>query len=218
MFTLIQNPEVIRHLVALNLSTIYNCSQVSDIKRYFLSPEFDCVAIFKPFTTSPYFEVSLHAKFILASISSLLSEAELDQLLSLTPKEQVSFIKAFCSGVTSESREVECSGCSFLVKEALSAITNLVVNAKNCEMIVKSDSIVSSLAALLVAGSLSEQKAGCELMWTILSMQNTFGSEFKDKLLASEIAIAPLLKLDDPELVILVNNILFYLDKNEGKC
>lgn len=193
---------------------------MTSIRRYFLSPEFDCNPIFKPYTTSPYLEVCLHAKFILSSLSTLLSENEVDQLLQLTFEEKEVFLKALQVGITANNRQVDCNRCSFFVSEALTTLKNLVANLRNCEMIVGSD-IIPSLAALLITGSISEQKAGCEFIWKVLTMPNV-GPNFREQLQASEISIedciTPLLASDNEELIMLADAVLFFMDttKNEG--
>lgn len=206
-----QNPEIIRILVGFNLVTIHNCSHVTSIESFFTSPEFDCIPIFKPYTTSPYLEIRLHAKFILSCLSKFLSEKEIDQLLQLTFEEKDSFLKALQVGITANNRQVDCDTYSFSVTEALKALNNMSTNLKNCETIIESD-VVPSLAALLISGSTSEQKAGCELIWKILSLP-TVGPKFKEQLVTSEVLIAdcviPLSKSDDKELKVLANCVLF---------
>lgn len=214
-----QNPEVIRLLVTLNLSTIYNCSQVTSIEIYFLSPEFDCILIFERYLTSPYLEVCLHARFILSCLTTLLSEKEVDQLLQLTSEEQDSFLKALQISTTANDREVKCNAFSFSVTEALKSLNNLAMNIENCEMIIESN-LVPSLAAVLISGNISEQKAVCELVWNVLR-RPTVGSKFKVLLGSSVISIedcvSPLLKSGDEELVILAESVLFSMDTPESE-
>lgn len=216
----LQNPEVARVLVGLNLSIIYNCCQVPSIRRYFLSPEFDCVPIFKPFVTSPYLEVCLHAKFVLSYLSALLSAKEVDELLLLTFEEQDSFLEALQVGTSTNNRQVDCKTCSFSVSEALRTLKNLAANLGNCEMLIKSD-IIPSLAASLISGVISEQKAGCELIWKLLRAP-TVGPKFREKIQSSEISIedciSPLLLYDDEELIMLADCVLFSMvaAENEG--
>jgi hypothetical protein len=167
-------------------------------------------------------EVCLHAKFILSSLSTLLSEKEIDQLLQLTVEEADSFLKALEIGITAKDRQVKCYDvCSFSVTEALKILTNLSSNVKNCENIVRSIAI-PSFVALLISGSTTEQKAVCQLIWKVLRTPS-IGPKFKEQLISSELSIedcvTSLQESEDEELVMLSDAVLLSMDTalNEGK-
>ena len=147
----------------------------------------------------------------------LLSQAEIEQLLQLSLEEHDTFLGALKDSITAVSRLVKFDMCSFSVTEALRTIKHLASNLKNCDMIIGGD-IVPSLAALLISGSISEQNAGCDLIWTLLRLP-TVGPKFKKELESNEISmeecVSSLSKSsNDEEVIILAESVLFSMDMN----
>lgn len=209
---------MIKIIVELNITIVHNCAHATRISDYFVAAEFDCVPIFKPFATSPHFEIRLHAKLILGYLSSLLSEEEIKDSLQLMASDMDTFLEAIKLSTTSNSHTVLCQDCSFSTVEALTGLNNLVIDTKNCQATVHKN-IVPSLVALLACGSTSEQKAGCRLLWSILGSPDV-GPKFKEQLQSSEIPIvdcfSSLFASEDESLSLLAHCILFILDTSEG--
>ena len=213
-----QNPDVIKLFVELNITTICNCAYATDITKYFLVPELDCVSIFEPYANSPFFEVRLHAKILLGHLLPLISERDFS-ILQLTSADMDSFLDAFQTGTTSANREFQCQDSTFSVAEAAHALKALAANPKNCDMIV-SKNLVPALATLLSCGDIAELKAGCELVWNILSLPRC-GSVFREQLELSEIPLVECLQFlqesEDEALSLLSHCVLFAMDALEEK-
>ena len=213
-----QNPDVIKLFVELNITTICNCAYSTNITNYFLVPELDCVSIFEPYANSPFFEVRLHAKILLGHLLPLISERDFS-VLQLTSADLNCFLEAFKTGTTSANREFQCQDSTFSVTEAAHALKSLVANPKNCEMIVRKN-LVPALATLLSCGDTAELKAGCELIWSLLSSPSQ-GLKFKEQLELSEIPLVECLHFlqesEDKALSLLSHCVLFAMDALEDK-
>ena len=208
---------MVQFFVQLNISAIYNCTLSTEINSYFLAPEFNCVPIFRPYVTSSHDDVRLHSKFILGSLSELLSHDEVDELLQLTVSEMTSFLEAFECSTTSSSHAVHCLNSVFSLAEAVLSLNSLLVNDKNCEMIIAKN-VVPALFTLLACGSISEQISGCQLIWNLL-LSPKYGLKFKQQLmeLSMEDCLRIFLESKSNNLSLLSSCLLFLLDSDGVK-
>lgn len=203
----------------LNISAIYNCTLSTEISSYFLAPEFNCVPIFRPYATSTHDDVRLHSKFILGSLSELLSPNEVDELLQLTLSEMRSFLEAFEHSTTNNSHAVHCLNSVFSLTEAILSLNSILVNDKNCEMIIAKN-VVPALFTLLACGSISEQISGCQLIWNLL-LSPKYGLKFKQQLMSSELQMEDCLRIfvesKNCNLSLLSSCLLFLLESDGVK-
>ena len=166
---------------------------------------------------SPQDCTRLHSKFILGSLSELLSHDEVEQLLQLMPSTMKKFLEAIESSTTNNSHEVHCLESVFSLSEAILSLNSLLINEKNCEMIV-SKNVIPALVTLLACGSTSEKESGCQLIWNLL-LSPKHGLQFKQQLASSEISIDDCLSCfpdsENNALSSLSSCLFFLLDPNK---
>ena len=157
----------------MNLTTIYHCCCATDISRYFIAPEFDCVPIFGPYAKSEYLDVSLIAKLILGSVSSILFQNELDELLLLNESAMDGLLSSLHMGLKSAERVVKCNdSIKFTVPEALLSLNCFLGSKGNREKIIERNIISTVIVAILNHGTPTEQKAGCQILWNLFNSKD----------------------------------------------
>ena len=174
------------------------------INGYFHTYSF--LDILGPYLRASDRTMNLHAKMIMAYISSTLQEEEVQELLCLTPTTANNLIATFGEASTSVNRK---SG-GFTVTELAHTFTRLLVCQKNIELIAKSD-ILPAIVTALSCGDVQEQQATCQLLWLILK-QSGFKSIATEGEFPLPECLEQLQQSDDDSLQLLAFCVLFELD------
>ena len=203
-----------KNVALVEMSVVSNCVEVVDIRHCFLHPEFDCKEIFESYAKSCDSDLRVMSKLILCKLSSLLTPEQINDLLIFESKDMQKFLTAFEDHSTAVNRDIQVMNFIFSGEEVICALSSLIQQAQNKASVVDRN-ISSSLAAVIGCGEIQEQKAGCELLWKLMT-----DPSFCEQIIASELPFDELLKSlqssSDADLSLLASSILLDL-QNVGE-
>ena len=186
-----------------DLVILYNCASAVNIDAY--SHAYSFSHVLTPYLLASDSSMRLHAKLTLAFVSSTLQEEEVQELMCLAPEDADSLLATLGEATSANDRKAG----GFTVIELILALVELVVCHRNLELIAKVD-ILPSVVAALSCGSIQEQQATCQLLWSLLSQASFRAIAGGDEFPLLEL-LEPLQKSDDDSLQLLASCILFEL-------
>ena len=172
-----------------------------DISSYF--HQFSFSHILSPYLLASDDAISLHAKLVLAYVSSTLQDDEVEELMCLSPSNADGLLTTF--GQASTDKDSKAGG--FTLIELVQGLTKLLVCHGNLELIAK-QSILPTVVTVLSSESVEEQRAICQLLWLMLNQPSFKAIANGDKFPVLEL-LEHLKKSDDNALQLLASCVLF---------
>ena len=161
--------------------------------------------LLNPFLKASDSSMRIHAKLIMAYVSSVLTDEEIEESMCLAPSDASELLSTLGEATTSTNRKAG----GFTVIELIRGLLRLLVCHENLNLIAKK-SILPSVISVVSCGSASEQQAILRLLWSLLKKL-----EFKATVLESELPLSELLEQlkdsDDSSLQMLASCILLDL-------
>lgn len=195
--------QLLKTLFVSDLVILYNCASTVGIDAYYHTHSF--ITLLNPFLKASDSSMRIHAKLILAYVSSILTDEEIEESMCLAPSDAIELLSTLGEASTSTNRKAG----GFAVMELARGLLQLLVCHENLNLIAKK-SILPSVISVVSCGSASEQRAILWLLWSLLK-----NLEFKDAVLESEFPLSELLEQlkdsDDSSLQMLASCILLEL-------
>ena len=195
--------QLFKTLFVSDLVILYNCASTVGIDAYYHSHSF--TTLLNPFLKASDSSMRIHAKLIMAYVSSVLTDEEIEESMCLAPSDANELLNILGEATTSTNRKAG----GFTVIELTRGLLRLLVCHENLNLIAKK-SILPSVISVVSCGSASEQQAILWLLWSLLKKL-----EFKATVLESELPLSELLELlkdsDDSSLQVLASCILLDL-------
>ena len=149
-----------------DLAILYNCASSTCIDAYHHAYSF--TNILHPFLNAADMSMIIHAKLILAYVSAILTNDEIDEFLQLSPSSADDLLVILGEASTSSNRKAN----GFTVTEIAKGMNQLLVCNGNRRYLAKS-TLLPSMVSVLCCESTQEQLASCELLWNLLQ-ENEF--------------------------------------------
>ena len=143
----------------------------------------DWASFLSPWISPSLGSTRIHAKFLCGHVGLSLCCDDLS-LLKFEDRDVNSLTRCLASASASENLRGSAFGYSFSASELLTIIQQLIINPDNYEVVAKS-SLIPSLLALIVSGSLRVKKMVCNLFWSLMDSQH-----FKDAIKSSELPLS----------------------------
>lgn len=170
----------IRHISKLSIAIVCNCAVEKPFITYL--PLIDWASFLSPWISPSFGSTRLHAKFLCGHVGLSLCYDDLS-LLKLEDRDVNSLTRCLASASASENLQGSVFEYSFSASELLTIIQQLIINPDNYQAFAKS-SLIPSLLALIVNGSICVKKMVCNLFWCLMD-----SSFFKDAIKSSELPL-----------------------------
>lgn len=164
------------------LVVLYNCARSASIDAYYHTYSFPNTL--RPFANAQDMSMIIHTKLILAYVSSILMNDDIDELVQLSSSSAIDLIGILGEASTSANR----SANGFTITELVRGMKRLLVCCRNGRLFATS-TILPILVSVLGCGSTQEQLAVCELLWSLLHHK-----EFKSTVNGSDFPLSELLE------------------------
>ncbi len=165
-----------------NLVILYNCASNTCIDAYHHAYSF--TNILHPFLNAADMSMILHAKLILAYVSAILTDDEINKFVQLTSSSADCLITILGEASTSTDRKAN----GFTVTELANGMNQLLVCSGNRVYLAK-PILLPTIITILSCGNTQEQLASCKLLWNLLQ-----DGGFKLTVKESDLLLADLLE------------------------
>lgn len=165
-----------------DLIILYNCASHVAIDAYYHTYSFP--TLLHPFLRASDNAMLIHAKLILAQVSSVLTDDEIHESMKLSSSSADELISILGEASTAADRKSN----GFTVIELARGLKRLLVCNENSNLISKTD-LFPIFVSVFSCGSVQEQIASCELLW---SLQKS--TKFKSELCKSDFSLPELLE------------------------
>ena len=144
-----------------DLVILYNCASNTCIDAY--HHVFSFTNILQPFLNAGDMSMLLHAKLILAYVSAILTDNEINKFIQLSSSSADCLISILGEASTSSIRKAN----GFTVTELANGMNQLLVCSGNREYLAK-PILLPTIMSILSCGNTQEQLASCKLLWNLL--------------------------------------------------
>ena len=173
---------MVKTLVLSDLNVLYNCARNTSIEAYY--HEFHFPTLLRPFLVASDSTMVIHAKLILAYVSSILTDEEINETMALSPRCCNELTSILAEASTSQSERAK----GFDVCELVEGLRRLLVCQQNVSLLATSNRLCIVFVTLLGCGGLQVQTAACQLLWRLMKNE-----KFRDKIRGSDFPFAEVL-------------------------
>ena len=165
-----------------DLVILYNCASNTCIDAYHHVYSF--TNILQPFLNAGDMSMLLHAKLILAYVSAILTDNEINKFIQLSSSSADCLISILGEASTSTIRKAN----GFTVTELANGMNQLLFCSGNRAHLAK-PILLPTIMSILSCGNTQEQLASCKLLWNLLQ-----DDTFKQSILESDLPLTDLLE------------------------
>ena len=144
-----------------DLAILYNCASNTCVDAY--HHVFSFTNILQPYLNAADMSMILHAKLILAYVSAILTDDEIDKFVQLSSSSADCLITILGEASTSTKRKAN----GFTVTELANGMNQLLVCEGNRRYLAK-PILLPTIVSILSCGNVQEQLASCKLLWNLL--------------------------------------------------
>lgn len=144
-----------------DLVILYNCASNTCIDAYHHAYSF--TNILQPYLNAADMTMILHAKLILAYVSAILTDDDINKFLQLSSSSAECLITILGEASTSTNRKAN----GFTITELANGMNQLLVCGRNRRYLAK-PTLLPTVVSVLSCGNVQEQLASCKLLWNLI--------------------------------------------------
>lgn len=144
-----------------DLVILYNCASNTCIDAYHHAYSF--TNILQPYLNAADMSMNLHAKLILAYVSTILTDDDINKFVQLSSSSAECLITILGEASTSTKRKAN----GFTVTELANGMNQLLVCDGNRRYLSK-PILFHTIMSVLSCGNFQEQLASCKLLWNLI--------------------------------------------------
>ena len=144
-----------------DLVILYNCASNTCIDAYHHAYSF--TNILQPYLNAADMTMILHAKLILAYVSAILTDDDINKFLQLSSSSAECLITILGEASTSTNRKAN----GFTITELANGMNQLLVCGGNRRYLAK-PILLPTVVSVLSCGNVQEQLASCKLLWNLI--------------------------------------------------